>query len=78
MPVHVGTSADSPVMLAGHLLALLVTAWVLRKGEVALWQLLAWLRPPVRLPRPSSIVPVRPRPLSRGAAACLSFVPFGC
>jgi hypothetical protein len=34
MPVHIGTGADSPLMLAGHLLALLVTAWVLRKGRL--------------------------------------------
>ena len=66
MPVQIGNATDSPLMLAGHLLALLATAWLLRRGEVALWQLLAWLRPLVQLPRPVLIVPVRRRPLMPG------------
>lgn len=66
MPLHLGNGADSPVMLAGHVLALLATAWLLRRGEVALWQLLAWLRPLVQLPRPAGIVPARQRPIATG------------
>jgi hypothetical protein len=66
MSLHLGTGADSPPMLAGHVLALLVTAWLLRKGEVALWLLLAWLRPLVQLPRPAGTVPVRQRPMPAG------------
>jgi hypothetical protein len=66
MPVQIGNATASPLMLAGHMLALLATAWLLRRGEVALWQLLAWLRPLVQLPRPVLIVPVRRRPLMPG------------
>lgn len=66
MSLHLGTGSDSPLMLGGHVLALLVTAWLLRKGEVALWLLLAWLRPLVQLPRPAGIVPVRQRPMAAG------------
>ncbi|WP_426977567.1 hypothetical protein ACQCSU_00325 [Pseudarthrobacter sp. O4] len=65
MPVHTG-GADSPVLLAGHVLALVSTAWLLRKGEVALWQLVAWLCPLVKLPRPAGIIPVRQRPIAAG------------
>jgi hypothetical protein len=68
MSLHLGTGSDSPLMLAGHGLALLVTAWLLRKGEAALWLLLAWLRPLVQLPRPSAVVPVRQRPMAAGRA----------
>ena len=63
--VAMGDGANSPAMLAGHLLAMLATAWLLRRGEAALWQLLAWLRPLVRLPRPAGLTPARHRP-----AAC--------
>jgi hypothetical protein len=41
-PAHHHTS---PGALAGHGLAVLATAWMLRKGEEAFWQLLLWLRP---------------------------------
>jgi hypothetical protein len=64
MPAGMGSGAGSPVMLAGHVLALLATAWLLRKGEVALWQLLAWLRPLMQLPRPAGIIPVRHWPVA--------------
>ncbi|MFE5838281.1 hypothetical protein [Arthrobacter sp. NPDC056493] len=55
MPMSDG--ANSPAMLAGHVLATLATAWLTRRGEAALWQLLAWLRPLVRLPRPTGFIP---------------------
>ncbi len=71
MTVHAGAGADSPAMLAAHLLALLATAWLLRGGEVALGQLLAWLRPLVHLPRTAWMVPVR----YRAAAAGFVLVP---
>lgn len=48
---------NSILMLAGHALAVLATAWVLRKGEEALWQLLAWLRPLIRALQLAPIVP---------------------
>jgi hypothetical protein len=57
-----GDGGDSPAMLAGHLLATLATAWLLRSGEAALWQLLAWLRPLIRLPRPAGFTPATHRP----------------
>jgi hypothetical protein len=60
--VSMDGGANSPAMLAGHLLATLATAWLLRRGEAALWQLLAWLRPLVRLPRPAGLTPARHRP----------------
>ncbi|MDQ1056687.1 hypothetical protein QFZ23_000588 [Arthrobacter globiformis] len=60
MPMDEG--ANSPAVLAGHLLAMLATAWLMRRGEAALWQLLAWLRPLVRLPRPAGFTPASHRP----------------
>ncbi|MDQ0616475.1 hypothetical protein [Arthrobacter globiformis] len=54
--------ANSPAMLAGHLVAMLATAWLLRRGEAALWQLLAWLQPLVQLPRPAGFTPASHRP----------------
>jgi hypothetical protein len=41
--------ADSALMLVGHILATVATALVLARGEQALWALLAWLTPLVRL-----------------------------
>lgn len=38
------------LMLVAHVLATLASAVVLAKGEAALWQLAAWLRPLVSLP----------------------------
>ncbi|GAB13020.1 hypothetical protein ARGLB_032_00670 [Arthrobacter globiformis NBRC 12137] len=60
IPMDAG--ASSPAMLAGHLLAMLATAWLLRRGEEALWQLLAWLRPLARLPRLTGFTPASHRP----------------
>ena len=56
--------ANWPAMLASHLLAMLATAWLLRRGEATLWQLLAWLRPLVRLPRPAGLTPASHRPVA--------------
>ncbi|MCU1553797.1 MAG: hypothetical protein JWM13_1283 [Arthrobacter sp.] len=64
MTVH--ADSYSPAMLAAHLLALVATAWLLRRGEIAVWQLLAWLRPLVHLPRSTWIPPVRPQPVALG------------
>ena len=41
---------DSLLMLAGHALATLLCAFLLARGEAALWSLAAWLRPLLRLP----------------------------
>ncbi|MFJ5693808.1 hypothetical protein ACIP9X_08130 [Arthrobacter sp. NPDC093125] len=54
---HSGPGIDPLAMLSGHALAVLATAWLLRQGEAALWQLLAWLRPLAVLPR-AAVVPV--------------------
>ena len=43
-------TGDSPGMLAAHLLATALTALMLARGEAALWELAAWLRPLVQLP----------------------------
>lgn len=40
------------LMPAGHSLATLACAFLLAKGEAALWSLAAWLRPLVQLPKP--------------------------
>lgn len=61
LSAHAGTGADPLAMLTGHALAVLATAWFLRRGEAALWQLLAWLRPLVVLPRPAVIPVAGPR-----------------
>lgn len=58
MAADVGASAHAHApdtiagasMLAGHILATLLAAVVLAKGEQSLWQLAAWLRPLVQLP----------------------------
>ncbi|MET3951267.1 hypothetical protein [Arthrobacter sp. UYEF36] len=42
----------SLLMLAGHALATLLCAYLLARGEAALWSLAAWLRPLLRLPAP--------------------------
>jgi hypothetical protein len=44
------------VMLAAHLAAVVLTAGAIRRGEAALWQLLAWLRPLIRQLRPALVV----------------------
>jgi hypothetical protein len=57
LSAHSGAGIDPLAMLAGHALAVLGTAWLLRQGEAALWQLLAWLRPLAVLPR-AAVIPV--------------------
>jgi hypothetical protein len=49
-------------MLTAHFLATLATGVLLARGEAALWALLSWLRPLLRLlaalaPRPTPAVP---------------------
>ena len=56
---HPLDSALALTMFAGHALATLVCALLLARGEDALWQLAAWLRPLVQLPSP-----VTPRPVA--------------
>lgn len=48
-------------MLAAHLLAIVLTALALSRGEDALWLLVAWLRPLAPLPRPRLIEAPAPR-----------------
>jgi hypothetical protein len=55
--LHELDSALALSMIAGHAVATLACAVLLAKGEDALWQLAAWLRPLVQLP-----APVSPRP----------------
>ncbi|MFW0771805.1 hypothetical protein ACLRGI_01380 [Paenarthrobacter nitroguajacolicus] len=43
-------TAFGTMMLVGHILATVASAMVLAKGEDALWQLAAWLRPLLALP----------------------------
>jgi hypothetical protein len=49
---HQVDSALAVLMLAGHVLATLLCAGLLARGESALWFLAAWLRPLVQLPSP--------------------------
>ncbi|WP_411375507.1 hypothetical protein ACLH0K_03675 [Arthrobacter sp. MPF02] len=54
-------SGPAQLMLAAHLLATLASAFLLAKGEDALWALAAWLRPLTGLPRattPDAVPPV--------------------
>jgi hypothetical protein len=53
---------ESAAMLTAHFLATLATGVLLARGEAALWALLSWLRPLLRLlaalaPRPTPAVP---------------------
>ncbi|MGY4544025.1 hypothetical protein ACVWY0_003968 [Arthrobacter sp. UYNi723] len=72
-PVHAGGGAHThlpwdlePPMLTAHIIATLVTAAVLAKGEAALWALEAWLRPfPGVTVAPVLPVAVVPAPLPR-------------
>ena len=52
---HLIDVGAAPVMVIGHLLAVVVMVWVLSRGEDAFWSLLAWLRPLVELPSPVSV-----------------------
>ncbi|WP_370278703.1 hypothetical protein [Pseudarthrobacter sp. NamB4] len=45
-------TGSGPLMLAAHATATLGSAFLLAKGEDALWALAAWLRPLFALPRP--------------------------
>jgi hypothetical protein len=47
---HMIDAGVTPGMFAAHILATTATVILLVKGEVAFWQLLAWLRPLTRLP----------------------------
>lgn len=62
---HAADSFDPLSMLAGHVLAAVVTAWLLSKGEASLVLLLAWLRPSVPILRPAAVLPAGPRRFTR-------------
>ena len=49
---HLVDSGAAPIMVIGHLLAVMVMVWILSRGEDAFWSLLAWLRPLIGLPSP--------------------------
>lgn len=51
-------------MTAAHAAAVLLTALLLARGEKALWQLLAWLRPLAQIPAPATLPAPTPRLLS--------------
>lgn len=53
---HLIDVSAAPVMVIGHLLAVVVMIWVLSRGEDAFWSLLAWLRPLVELPVPVRVL----------------------
>ncbi|MCA4134413.1 hypothetical protein [Arthrobacter sp. M4] len=59
--LHSLGSAMSLAMLACHALATVATALLLTKGEDALWQLMAWLKPLVELPAVRTLGPLGPR-----------------
>ncbi|GAA1264421.1 hypothetical protein [Arthrobacter pascens] len=65
MDAHAAAGADPMAMLAGHVLAVLATAWFLRRGEASLWQLLAWIRPLVHILRPVAIPVAGPTTFAR-------------
>ena len=54
-----------PAMTAAHALAVIATALVLARGEDALWQLRAWLRPLTGILCPVFMVRVPPSPAGR-------------
>ncbi|WP_138444868.1 hypothetical protein [Sinomonas susongensis] len=61
IPGHLHGGSNSTSMLVAHAIATVLTALLLARGEAALWALLAWLRPLVRLlvaasplPRPTA------------------------
>lgn len=68
LDTHVGLGIDTLAMLAGHTLAVFAAAWLLRQGETALWQLLAWLRPLVVLLRPVATPAAGPRTFAHDPA----------
>ena len=65
MDAHAAAGVDPMAMLAGHVLAVLATAWFLRRGEASLWQLLAWIRPLVHVLRPVAIPVAGPTTFAR-------------
>ncbi|MFJ5698481.1 hypothetical protein [Arthrobacter sp. NPDC093139] len=65
MDAHTAAGVDPVAMLIGHALAVLATAWFLRRGEASLWQLLAWMRPLVHVLRPAVIPVAGPRTFAR-------------
>ncbi|MGG5173298.1 hypothetical protein ACQR35_14180 [Pseudarthrobacter sp. J1738] len=56
-------------MTAAHVLATAVTALILARGEAALWQLRAWLRPLAGILHPVSMPPTPRIPALRSATA---------
>nr|WP_310793536.1 hypothetical protein [Pseudarthrobacter phenanthrenivorans] len=52
-PLYGSGTESGLMMLAAHVLATAGSAFLLAKGEDALWALAAWLRPLVELPRPA-------------------------
>jgi hypothetical protein len=55
MVPHMIDAGVTPGMVMTHLLATAVTALMLARGEDAFWQLLAWLRPLIRLPETTPV-----------------------
>lgn len=53
---HLVDSGAAPVMVIGHLLAVIAMVWVLSRGEDAFWSLLAWLHPLIELPVMAPVV----------------------
>ena len=49
---HLVDSGAAPIMVIGHLLAVVVMVWILSRGEDAFWSLMAWLRPLIGLSSP--------------------------
>lgn len=53
-----GDHAGGLAMLTGHVIATVVLALVLARGEAAVWALWCWLRPRLSVPRAESGTPV--------------------
>ena len=53
---HLVDSGAAPVMVIGHLLAVVVMVWVLSRGENAFWSVLAWLRPLIGPPITAPVI----------------------
>lgn len=58
---HVHAAGWGAPMLAAHVLAVVLTALALSKGEDAVWLLMAWLQPLASLPRPRLVGASAPR-----------------
>jgi hypothetical protein len=61
---HELTGGSGAAMFAAHVLATAATAVLLARGEVALWQVLAWLKPLAAILAPAPL-PARARILTR-------------